>query len=67
MNKQIKEDYIHPAEKERHNRACKVLAAVKARHAKLEFVRIPLENNRGYREIERTKYERMIRESETTA
>ena len=48
-----KEDSIHLVDDERHMRASALLASIKAKHAKMQFVRVPLQNGKGYREIEK--------------
>lgn len=37
-----KEDSIHLVDDERHMRASALLASIKAKHAKMQFVRVPL-------------------------
>lgn len=58
-----REDNIRLYDDERQDRAREALAAIKARHAGKEFVRVPLEDGSGYREIEKTKYERLNRKT----
>lgn len=54
-----KEDCIRLVDPERQTRAQALLANLKRKREGKEFVRVPLETGRGYREIERGKYERM--------
>lgn len=60
-----REDNIRLYDDERQDRAREALAAIKARHAGKEFVRVPLEDGSGYREIEKTKYEARCKKTRT--
>lgn len=60
-----KEDSIHLIDDERHTRARVLLAAIKAKHATMQFVRMPLQDGKGYREIEKSKYEKFCGKSVT--
>ena len=60
-----REDNIRLYDDERQERARKVLAEIKRKRAKMEFVRVPLEDGSGYREIEKTKYEARCKKTRT--
>lgn len=61
-DRQIKDDYSTENMQASRLKAIKLLAEIKERHAKMEFVRIPLEYGRGYYEIEKSKYEKRQRQ-----
>lgn len=55
-----KEDYIHNDPSPWRDKAIELLAKIKAERAGKEFVRIPLESERGYYEIEKSKLRKAI-------
>ena len=60
--RKIKDDYSSENMAAYRLKAIKLLAEIKEKRAKMEFVRVPLESGNGYYEIEKSKYEKRQRQ-----